>query len=237
MDDFAALAARIVDDVDDVRGSLIVSRDAMVLAACPETSEAETTGCLTGFLGLGSARRGFVELEHETWCYVRHDACAAFVVTGPTSRPGLVIAQLDRALDRFEGAGPGARRTETGSIGAAPSPARGSPVPTLVIEHRDESGAAAPPPGGNGRLDLPDVGSQPAGPTSEERIARSPATSSLRDGEPVPGHPPSASHEREELQVERSGDRATKGEDEVDEAELAKEFAGLLQDRGGLADW
>ena len=214
MDDFSALAARIADVVDDVRGCLVLSRDAMVLAACPETSEAETTVSMTRFLGLGGARRGFLELEDETWCYVQHDACAAFVVTGPASRPGLVIAQLDRALDRFDGAGLGAGETGTHSVRAAAPPAPGSPVPTLVIAHRNEPDAAAPPSGPSRRLERPDV--RP---------------------EPPSGQPISTSRERDGQQVERSPDRSTKGEDEVDEAEIAKEFAGLLQDRSSLADW
>jgi hypothetical protein len=240
MDDFSALAARIVDVVDDVRGCLVLSRDAMVLAACPETSEAETTASMTRFLGLGGARRGFLELEDETWCYVRHDACAAFVVTGPASRPGLVIAQLDRALDRFDGAGLGAGETGTRSVRAAAPRAPGSPVPTLVIAHRDEPDAAGPPSGPSRRLERPDVRPQPARPSSASAAAGIAPPAAMRpigDGEPPSGQPISTSRERDGQQVERSHDRSTKGEDEVDEAEIAKEFAGLLQDRGSLADW
>jgi hypothetical protein len=233
MDDFAALAARIADVVDDVRGCLIVSRDAMVLAAYPETSEAETTGSLTAFLGLGVARRGFLELEHETWCFARHDACAAFVVTGPGSRPGLVIAQLDRALDRFDGAE--ALRTETSSGRAARPPAQGSPLPTLMIAHRDEPDAASLIRASR-RLELPDVEPDQAAPTPEG-IARSAPTRSIGDAGPGSGQRTPQSREQEGPKVERSVDRSTSGEDQVDEAEIAKEFAGLLQDRGSLADW
>jgi hypothetical protein len=239
MDEFAALAARIVEAVDDARGCLIVSRDAMVLAAYPAKSETEITGSLTRFLSLGPATRGFVELEEEIWCHVRHDSCSAFVVTGPAARPGLVIAQLDRALDRFDDAERLARPTEGRHEPAPRLPASDrSTVPTVVIEHREPRSSAAPSAAGDRHLMLPDVDAPPPPPSpasgeGDGVRAGHPVAGPARASEPPP-KPPSS--EPEVPESDRVG-RPTEEEDDVDQAEIAREFAGLLQDPGGLADW
>ena len=63
MDEFAALAQRVVLTMDDVRGCLVLSRDGLVLGAFPEDQEAELKPAWLRFVHVGEARKGFVARE------------------------------------------------------------------------------------------------------------------------------------------------------------------------------
>ena len=63
MDEFAALAQRVVLTMDDVRGCLVLSRDGLVLGAFPEDQEAELKPAWLRFVHVGEARKGFVEFQ------------------------------------------------------------------------------------------------------------------------------------------------------------------------------
>ena len=58
MDEFAALAQRVVLTMDDVRGCLVLSRDGLVLGAFPEDQEAELKPAWLRFVHVGEARKG-----------------------------------------------------------------------------------------------------------------------------------------------------------------------------------
>ena len=86
MDEFAALAQRVVLTMDDVRGCLVLSRDGLVLGAFPEDQEAELKPAWLRFVNVGEARKGFVEFSDQLWAFVhrgpvrglrrdRHAAC------------------------------------------------------------------------------------------------------------------------------------------------------------------
>src|SRR5437899_1119578 len=62
MDEYAALAQRVVLTMDDVRGCLVLSRDGMVLGAYPEEDEQAFKPARLKFVHAGEPRRGFAEL-------------------------------------------------------------------------------------------------------------------------------------------------------------------------------
>jgi hypothetical protein len=98
MDEFAALAQRVVLTLDDVRGCLVLSRDGLVLGAYPEDQEAELKPAWLRFVHVGEARKGFVEFSDQLWAFVHRGPYAAFVVTGTSVRPGVMLDQLEQAV-------------------------------------------------------------------------------------------------------------------------------------------
>lgn len=98
MDEFAALAQRVVLTMDDVRGCLVLSRDGLVLGAFPEDREAELKPAWLRFVHVGEARKGFVEFSDQLWAFVHRGPYAAFVVTGTSVRPGVMLDQLEQAV-------------------------------------------------------------------------------------------------------------------------------------------
>jgi hypothetical protein len=98
MDEFAALAQRVVLTMDDVRGCLVLSRDGLVLGAFPEEQEAELKPAWLRFVHAGEARKGFVEFSDQLWAFVHRGPYAAFVVTGTSVRPGVMLDQLEQAV-------------------------------------------------------------------------------------------------------------------------------------------
>jgi hypothetical protein len=98
MDEFAALAQRVVLTMDDVRGCLVLSRDGLVLGAFPEDQEAELKPAWLRFVHVGEARTGFVEFSDQLWAFVHRGPYAAFVVTGTSVRPGVMLDQLEQAV-------------------------------------------------------------------------------------------------------------------------------------------
>src|SRR4051795_12705645 len=98
MDEYAALAQRVVLTMDDVRGCLVLSRDGMVLGAYPEEDEQAFKPAWLKFVHVGEARRGFVEFSDQLWAYVHRGPYAAFVITGTSVRPGVMLDQLEQAV-------------------------------------------------------------------------------------------------------------------------------------------
>ena len=98
MDEFAALAQRVVLTMDDVRGCLVLSRDGLVLGAFPEDQEAELKPAWLRFVNVGEPRKGFVEFSDQLWAFVHRGPYAAFVVTGTSVRPGVMLDQLEQAV-------------------------------------------------------------------------------------------------------------------------------------------
>ena len=125
MEDLAALAESLAGSVGDARGSLILSRDGLVLGAHPAEAENVLKPAWLKMAALGEPERGFVQFGTETWCYVRRGAYSAFVIVGPGVRPGIAIDQMEQALLAAEEA-----RAKREGIRAPEAPAVSPAAPT-----------------------------------------------------------------------------------------------------------
>jgi hypothetical protein len=70
----------------------------LVLGAFPEDQEAELKPAWLRFVHVGEARKGFVEFSDQLWAFVHRGPYAAFVVTGTSVRPGVMLDQLEQAV-------------------------------------------------------------------------------------------------------------------------------------------
>src|SRR5437867_3844497 len=193
MDEYAALAQRVVLTMDDVRGCLVLSRDGMVLGAYPEEDEQAFKPAWLTFVHVGEARRGFVEFSDQLWAYVHRGPYAAFVISGIGVRPGVLLDQLEQAVLAAEETR--AKKGDTLKVPDASSAPSGRPrtslhppEPRATPEPEPESITSAPPPeqrAWNGRL--PNTGSQPESPRLEPVGAGAAA-----DPEPAPAGSTSA---------------------------------------------
>ena len=222
MEDFSALAHTLAAGVGDARGSLILSRDGLVLGAFPPEAEGIVKPAWLGFAALGEPERGFLEFGTEIWSYVRRGAYAAFVVTGPAVRPGLVIDQIEQVLLAAEDAR--ARRDALQPPERPPAPAPLSkPRTALHPEPRpaDEpvvvsADAARPEPVNE---------SPPAPPTFEAEVP---------EEAPEPAPEPAPERARPPSSVWATEPRDD--DEEVDRFSIAREFSQLLQDDPNAAD-
>jgi hypothetical protein len=173
MDEYAALAQRVVLTMDDVRGCLVLSRDGMILGAYPEEDEQSFKPAWLTFAHVGEARRGFVEFSDQMWAYVHRGPYAAFVIAGTGVRPGVLLDQLEQAVLAAEESR--AKKGETLKVPDASSAPSGRPrtslhpaEPRTAPEPAPEPVASAPPPeqrAWNGRR--PNA----AQPAAQERVA------------------------------------------------------------------
>lgn len=129
MDEYAALAQRVVLTMDDVRGCLVLSRDGMVLGAYPEEDEQAFKPAWLKFVNVGEARRGFVEFSDQMWAYVHRGPYAAFVVSGTAVRPGVLLDQLEQAVLAAEESR--AKKGDTLKVPDAPGAPSGRPRTSL----------------------------------------------------------------------------------------------------------
>ena len=141
MDEYAALAQRVVLTMDDVRGCLVLSRDGMILGAYPEEDEQAFKPAWLTFAHVGEARRGFVEFSDQMWAYVHRGPYAAFVIAGTGVRPGVLLDQLEQAVLAAEETR--AKKGETLKVPDASSAPSGRPRTSL---HPAEPRAAASEP-------------------------------------------------------------------------------------------
>jgi hypothetical protein len=249
MDDFATLAKTLAVGVGDARGSLILSRDGLVLGAHPEEAESLLKPAWLQMASLGEPERGFVEFGAETWCYVRRGPYAAFVVVGAAVRPGIAIDQMERALLAAEEA-----RSRREGVRTQESASPPSSVPTTkprtplhpepqqadhpVVVHVEPSAiaTAAPaadaptppaPPGPSSHVGEDDA--DPAGSGSGSGSAATPGET------PVPRLPvdPGEGSGGAWAATSEGGDDDG---DEVDRFSLAREFSQLLQEDTDRAD-
>jgi hypothetical protein len=98
MDEYSALAQRVALTLDDVRGCLVLSRDGMILGVHPEEEESVVKQAWLRFVHVGEPRKSFVEFGDQIWGYVHRGAYAAFIVTGSSIRPGVLLDQLEQVL-------------------------------------------------------------------------------------------------------------------------------------------
>lgn len=243
MEDLDALAATLAAGVSDARGSLILSRDGLVLGAHPEGSEDQVKPAWLRFAALGEPERGFVQFGTELWTYVRRGPYAAFVVTGTAVRPGLVIDRIEQVLLMAEEAR--ARREpaseQLAPTGLPPSRPRAPlhPEPRqaeqpVVIRAEPSSGADTVQPAEPAEPE-PDVA--PEEPSAEPPVD-APASPG---GSPTGGDAAPASAPPEPaVPPRRAGVWASQGgdgeEDEVDRFSLTREFSQLLQEDPNAAD-
>jgi hypothetical protein len=149
MDEYAALAQRVVLTMDDVRGCLVLSRDGMILGAYPEEDEQSFKPSWLTFAHVGEARRGFVEFSDQMWAYVHRGPYAAFVIAGMGVRPGVLLDQLEQAVLAAEETR--AKKGETLKVPDASSAPSGRPRTSLhppepKATPEPEPVVSAPPP-------------------------------------------------------------------------------------------
>jgi hypothetical protein len=224
MDELSGLASTLAAGVGDVRGCLILSRDGLVMDSFLPDGEGSVRPAWIRFAAVGEPERGFVQFGTETWCYVRRGPYAAFVVAGPSARPGLVIDHMDQLLlsaEEARGNRPAGRDEPVviGSQGEATiaaamraSPANeGAPRPMEAV---GSTGTTTPDPA--------DVA------TGESTGAQSP-----EEGAPPEPLEPSA---REPSGLAAGVWDLSDDHGDVDRFSLAREFGQLLQDPDGGAD-
>jgi hypothetical protein len=258
MDEYSALAQRVAMTMDDVRGCLVLSRDGMVLGAFPEESEQTLKPAWLRFVNVGDARRSFVEFGDQIWAYIFRGPYAAFVVSGTSVRPGVLLDQLEMALLTAEEA---RHKRETLRVPEAPGAPTGKPRTPLHPPATDrppaevlsgappiDAGAAAAvtePPAGV----VPEAGDEPE-PLRDSPFARVRAERSelpIQGGggsdpvldaaaDPVAPEPgaaaepsPGSSFPRGPQRLAGEGDAPAPEAGEIDRVMLAKEFGGLLQ--------
>jgi len=98
MDDYSALAQRISVGVPGVSGSLVLSRDGLVLGAHPDEVESHAKQAWLRFISLGEPDRSFVEFPDQVWAYVKRGPYAAFALAEPGVRPGVLVDRLEQVL-------------------------------------------------------------------------------------------------------------------------------------------
>jgi hypothetical protein len=241
MDEYSALAQRIALSAAAVRGSLILSRDGLVLGAFPEGGEGTAKAAWLRFVVLGEPDRGFVEFTDQVWAFVHRGPYSAFCVAEAGTRPGVLVDQMEQVLLAAE---EGRTRRDTLRLpdaGAAPSgkprtslhPTADRPqtadtpvgAPSEVVAAKDGGDAIASgdpaAAGGHWRRTTelrPDAAARPSAeiPFTAAEIAASTEEAIERpaDEQQRPASPAG----------ERSED-----DPEVDRVLLAKEFSGLLQ--------
>lgn len=263
LEDFNALASSLALSVAGVRGCLILSRDGLVLGSHPSEAEARTTPPWLRFAALGDPERGFAQFPGETWCYVRRGPYAAFAVVGMTTRPGLVIDQMDQALLAAEQA----RYKREGLRGAETPPAAPTSKPRapLHVDLRAADEPAVVPSQGMPVADpfVPPPaqaadGGGGSGGEGPEQGGEHPPHGDERDSDPFEHESGSGASEHESgpEASEASDDAVQDGggppeaetvpehplwpqggeDDDVDRFSLAREFGQLLQHEEDAAD-
>jgi len=241
VEDFNALAETLAAGVGDARGSLILSRDGLVLGAHPAEGESRVKPAWLRFASLGEPERGFVQFGTEIWSFVRRGPYAAFVVTGTAVRPGLVIDQIEQALLTAEEAR--ARREvppEPPPPSTLPQSRPRAPLhpeprsveqpvvidaePALEPEGAPEQVPTATSPGSEVQSSAPPPGPSAGSPTPEPAGEAPSPTASDEPTEPS----------------RRAGVWASGGgeadDEEVDRFSLTREFSQLLQEGPDAAD-
>jgi hypothetical protein len=188
MDEFAALAQRVVLTMDDVRGCLVLSRDGLVLGAFPEEQEAELKPAWLRFTHVGEARKGYVEFSDQLWAFVHRGPYAAFVVTGTSVRPGVMLDQLEQAVIAAEEARAKQKEVtlKVPDASAAPS---GRPRTSLHPPADRPAPAPVATPSEEAQLQAEQPQQQPA---QQQPTARQQPLSGYRRPEPA-GQPPAGS--------------------------------------------
>ena len=211
--DFSSLASRIGADVGGLRGCMIVSRDGLVLGAHHADGENLLRPAWLRFAALGEVEKGFIEFGTEIWVYVHRGPYAAFAVSAPTARPGLLLEELEQILQSAEEAR--AARRETAAA-PPPEPPRTKPRAPLHPEAKPAAQAPAAAPATS-----KDAERRAAQPPPPEPAQPTEPAAPEKAGEPEPAAEQPAAEPAK-------GDEGT----EVDRVLLAQEFSRLLEESG-----
>jgi hypothetical protein len=234
MEDFSALAHTLAAGVGDARGSLILSRDGLVLGAFPPEAEGAVKPAWLRFAALGEPERGFVGFGTEIWSYVRRGAYAAFVITGPGVRPGLVIDQIEQVLLTAEEA---RARREGMQTPAMPPPTAPAPLSKPRTTLHPDGRPADQPVVVHAEPSRPELA--PEGPATAVRPPTPDREAPVEGPVGAPEPPAEAPEHPAEPPQPASGVWATgprEDEEEVDRFSIAREFSQLLQDDPNAAD-
>jgi hypothetical protein len=243
LDEYTALAQRVVLSLDDVRGCLVLSRDGLVLGAFPEGDEESIKPSWLRFVSVGDARKSFVEFGDQIWAFVNRGPYAAFVVAGPAVRPGVLIDQLEQALLLADEA---RQKRDTLKVPDAASAPSGKPRTSLHPQERPQPVEAA---------EVAEVASAHERPAETVETAGTPETGTAEAGSAAdqaegtaPGDAPrdqkgdvGSALGRTPQRLVSSGasadDPDAEEPGEIDRVMLAQEFSGLLQlDKDGDED-
>jgi hypothetical protein len=244
MDDYSALAQLIAVSVNGVRGSLILSRDGLVLGVYPDGDEGVARPAWLKFATLGDPDKSFVEFGDQVWAFVKRGAYAAFAVADAGTRPGILVNQMEQVLLTAEDGRarrdtlrlPDASSAPSGKPRTSLHPAADRPQPAEEVAPAEVSAPVAPPEaaeaagvasfnqsGARGPLD---------GSGHEPPLTASEAPPSIgaetQASEVEPEVVTALSKEPKKL-VSAPSEGTDEEEGEVDRVLLAKEFSGLLQ--------
>ena len=234
MDEYVALAQRVVLTMGDVQGCLVLSRDGLILAVFPEDAEPALKPAWLRFVSMGEVRKSFVEFGDQLWGFVHRGPYAAFVVAGVGVRPGVLLDQLEQALLTAEDGRTKRDTLKVPDAAAAPSgkprtplhPPTDKPVPAEVVAavpvEPAIADAVAPPVEVAPTADAIPVEAVPT--AAQAAPAEPPADPAAEPDAPV------TALKKEPQKLMSSGPQVP-GEEgaEIDRVLLAKEFSGLLQ--------
>jgi hypothetical protein len=257
MEEYSALAQRIALSATGVRGSLILSRDGLVLGAFPDEDESLAKSAWLRFAGLGEPDRSFVEFADQTWAFVKRGPYAAFSVADPGTRPGVLVDQMEQVLLAAED---GRTRRDTLRVpdaAAAPSgkprtslhpnadrpapeeiPATTSADPNVARIAPPDEGVASP--GMSAVAGEPAATVEPAGGSHWKRSKdekadkdksdkRDKGSKSDKGSKGEVGPEPEPRSQPMPATADRGPAGPLEDDAEVDRVLLAKEFSGLLQ--------
>ena len=97
--DLDTMAARLVDDVGDVRSCVILTSEGTVLSAAPIGAGPRSTGIVERFKTLGDVKRGFLAMGDELYVMLVHGGRTGLLVAETTAAPGLLLEQLELLLE------------------------------------------------------------------------------------------------------------------------------------------
>jgi hypothetical protein len=230
MDDYSALAQRISVGVPGVSGSLVLSRDGLVLGAHPDEVEGAAKQAWLRFTSLGEPDKSFVEFPDQVWAYVKRGAYASFAVAEPGTRPGVLVDRLELVLLEAEESRARRDALRVTDQPAAPSgkprtslhPSTEAPGPSEIAAIAAEAIRSAPERSSG-------VVAEPA-PTPEPVDPPVPRSAEAPVADPVP---PDDDEPPDEASTEEGSEKGSgngfEDDAEVDRVLLAKEFSGLLQ--------
>ena len=230
MDDYSALAQRIAVTVSGVRGSLILSRDGLVLGSFPEDDEGPAKSAWLKFVTLGEPDKSFVEFPDQVWAFVKRGPYAAFSVAeeGRSKREAVRL--------------PDAASAPSGKPRTSLHPAAGKPQAEEVVAAIPAADELMEAPPGDGHWRRGPDASEPSFANSggDASATDPPLTASeapsLPSDLPVGGSGEAADAAaasaltKEPKKLASAGTEGGGDDDaEVDRVLLAKEFSGLLQ--------
>ena len=227
MEDYSALAQRISVGVPGVSGSLVLSRDGLVLGAHPDEVESHAKQAWLRFISLGEPDRSFVEFPDQVWAYVKRGPYAAFAIAEPGIRPGVLVDRLEQVLlSAEEGRSrrdplrvPDQTSAPSGKPRTSLHPQTGTHAPSEIAAIAAE--AIRPAPERSSSVGAGSVAPRPVEPATPDPLPVAPPEARA-EGPPAPLESPARPSR---------GDSGTGFDDdaEVDRVLLAKEFSGLLQ--------